>query len=227
MLSVYGKLPTAGDFLTIEVPRSLLRPIEDWLASGTAAAREATEGDWYQAFDAGGTWYFWIGEKVLGRRMAGVLRPSRDKVGRRFPVMIFASSEDPDAMPDAPVLEEGQELYDGLAEELAYLATQPPEAISERVRAAASEAPEPAPRPSFFWAVAQETGADGWAALLEDARYADHDAASAHRSYWWQPAGPDRPAALLAAEGLPGPENFTVFVAGVGAAGFANAPESA
>jgi len=227
MLSVYGKLPTAGDFLTIEVPRVLLRPLEDWLATGTAAAREATIGDWHEAFDAGGTWYFWIGEKVLGRRIAGVMRPSRDRVGRRFPVLIFASNEDPDAMPDAPVLEDGQELYEGLSEELTYLATQPPDAISERLKTAATESPEPAKAQPFFWAVAQENGPEGWEALLDEARYADHAAATARRSYWWQPGSPDSPGALLAAEGMPGPENFAVFLSGVGVAGFANAPESA
>jgi len=227
VLSVYGKLPTAGDFLTIEVPKTLLRPIEDWLASGTAAAREACIGDWNTTFDAGGTWYFWIGERILGRRMAGVLRPSRDKVGRRFPVMLFASSEDPDAMPDAPVLEEGQELYHGLAEELDYLATQAPDAISERLKTAAAPPAEPLRAPGFFWAVAADPGEEGWQAMLEETRLADHEAASTRRSYWWQPGAEGRPAAMLASEGMPEAANFTWFVTGVGGQGLTNAQDTA
>lgn len=228
MLSVYGKLPIAGDFLTIEVPKALLRPIEDWLARGTAAARDACTGDWNTVFDAGGAWYFWIGEQVLGRRMAGVMRPSRDKVGRRFPVMLFASSEDLDAMPDAPVLEEGQELYDGLADELDYLATQTPDAIAERLRAAAGPGEAPAsPQNGFFWAVAAEPGAEGWDKMIAETREADHAAASARRSYWWQPPEAGQPAAMLATEGMPAASNFVWFVTGVSGAGLTNAQETA
>lgn len=234
MLSLYGKLPTAGDFLTIEVPRPILRPVEDWLAASVASARENVEGDWQTVFDAGPAWNFWIGDKVMGRRMAGVMRPSKDRVGRRFPVVLFASSETRSEVTEAPVIDDDTELYDGLRQELDFLGTQQPDAISERLKMVVARDSGGIGEPAGgadpvdnFWAMAPEAGDDGWHAMIDEARYVDHAQATSGRSYWWNPGSDTVPPSLYATNGMPDPRIFSWFVSGLGAAGFANAGQNA
>ena len=85
IISAYGKLPWAGDFLQAGRPASgeLLR---DWLEKGIAMAADRGEA-WRRAFDAGAQKAFLLpaGDAVL----AGVIAPSRDEVGRRFPFVIY------------------------------------------------------------------------------------------------------------------------------------------
>lgn len=231
MLSLYGKLPTAGDFLSVEIPRPLLRPLEDWLSASVATSRDNVEGDWTEIFDKAPVWCFWIGENVLGRRMAGVLRTSRDKVGRRFPVVLFTSSEDRNAVAEAPVLDSDWQFYRDLGEELTYLAGLAPDEISERLKAAGGPAgglgePITDPEPSAsFWAVAPEPGETGWQSMIEDAASVDHGQATANRSYWWTPEGAGSHAALFSTQGMPDPHVFAWFLTGLGEQGFANQDE--
>ncbi len=228
MLSLYGKLPTAGDFLTIEVPRALLRPIEDWLATSVAASRTSVEENWQERFDLAPKWCFWIGEEVLGRRIAGVLRASQDRVGRRFPVMFFTSSEDRDGVADPPVIDADMTLYRDMDEELSYLASQAPDAISARLKSVVTPGSkaDAGPPPRDFWAVAAEPGESGWQAVADDAANADHALAAAARSYWWTPDGAGGNSAIYATQGLPEPHIFAWFITGLGAPETAVSDES-
>lgn len=229
MLSFYGKVPTTGDFLTVEIPRPLLRPLEDWLSASLAKSRDMIDGDWQATFDAAPTWNFWIGNGVLEQGMAGVWKPSRDRVGRRFPACLFASSTDADALPDAPVLDAETTLYDGLSEELVYLESLTPDAISERLKSSASTGlgqPDlPAGPSQYFWAMAPEAGSAGWQAMTSDIAQADLRIATADRSYWWTTTKEDAPTTFFATKGLPAPETFAWFLTGLGDAGFTNDAE--
>jgi serine/threonine protein phosphatase Stp1 len=99
MTGVYGKLPCHGDFVRRGLPQSFVAPWDQWLQTVVNSAR-ASLGD--EAFatlwDAASGWRFRLLPGVCGEAaVVGVLLPSRDSVGRRFPVTL-ASLADPDTV---------------------------------------------------------------------------------------------------------------------------------
>ncbi|HSC86064.1 MAG TPA: type VI secretion system-associated protein TagF [Polyangiaceae bacterium] len=85
---MFGKVPWAGDFV-----QSALAPeaeiFRSWLELGIATASERGEG-WKTGFDAAAqkAFVFPTGEATVS---VGVMKPSRDAVGRRFPLAVFSS----------------------------------------------------------------------------------------------------------------------------------------
>jgi type VI secretion system protein ImpM len=87
----FGKLPSLGDFASRRLPDAFVHGWDDWLQRGLASARDELGEGW---LDRHGlcTRRFWLGPAVLGRvSWAGLLIPSSDRVGRRFPLTIAAS----------------------------------------------------------------------------------------------------------------------------------------
>ena len=162
------------------------------------------------------------------------MRPSRDKVGRRFPVLIFASSETASDIVNPPVVDSDQTFFETLTTQLDDLDGLDASQISDRLQDASGAAnagigspAEPAIAQSSFWAVSSEPGPDGLDQLMVDAAAADHAQAAVTRSYWWNVGDERTPSAVHAADGLPGADVFAWFVAGMAAAGFANDEEGA
>ena len=82
-LSLFGKLPCAADYLRIAHTHADAQQLDRWLSAGVQALARAS-ADWPAqrvqfVFACAG------GETLL----AGVLAPSRDRAGRRFPVAIY------------------------------------------------------------------------------------------------------------------------------------------
>lgn len=84
-ISAYGKLPWAGDFLHARLPASGAA-LRDWLEHAVAIAAGRGE-PWRRAFDAGAHHAFLL--PAGDRTLAGVIAPSRDEVGRRFPFVVY------------------------------------------------------------------------------------------------------------------------------------------
>lgn len=102
-LGLFGKLPTHGDFVRRGgLPASFLGPWDAWLQEGIAAARAAIgEARWEAVWDAAPAWRFALPPGACGPgAVAGVMLPSRDLVGRRFPLTLAAVSAEAD--PDWP-----------------------------------------------------------------------------------------------------------------------------
>ncbi|MBX9699498.1 MAG: type VI secretion system-associated protein TagF [Acetobacteraceae bacterium] len=95
-LGLVGKLPAHGDFVRRgTLPASFCAPWDAWLQDGIAAAR-ATIGDdrWEGVWDSAPAWRFALPAGACGpEAVAGVLVPSRDSVGRRFPLTLAAVRE--------------------------------------------------------------------------------------------------------------------------------------
>ena len=68
-------------------------PLENWLQGGMAASREKLGRSWEGAYLVQPIWSFWIGSLVTGVDCAGALVPSVDRVGRHFPLAIFAHAQ--------------------------------------------------------------------------------------------------------------------------------------
>lgn len=85
----HGKLPTRGDFVTRRVPAATVAVLDDWLEEGIAFGREALGNAWPETFRDGPLWRFAFDAGVAGpRAMTGVMVPSRDRVGRAFPLLV-------------------------------------------------------------------------------------------------------------------------------------------
>jgi type VI secretion system protein ImpM len=97
----FGKLPSLGDFASRRLPAAFVHGWDEWLQLGLASAREALGEHWLD--DAGlGPRRFWVGAGVLGAAgWAGLITPSRDRVGRRFPLTIAAALAPPGSLAGA------------------------------------------------------------------------------------------------------------------------------
>ncbi len=86
-VGAFGKLPWAGDFLSSRTTQEA-EPFLEWLEQGVGHGSARGEA-WKSTFDSGAQKGFVFrleGDKIA----AGVIAPSRDAVGRRFPFSIYS-----------------------------------------------------------------------------------------------------------------------------------------
>lgn len=199
---IFGKHPGFGDFLSAgELSADGPRQIIDWLANILGIWREGAGADWQHIFDQGPPLHFWIGAGLLnGQGLRGTLIPSRDKTGRRFPLVVAQGPAGP-----APFVEPDQQFYDLAAAELQRLRETShfePRETAAHLTATLPPAPD----------VAQPTGASFWATnpshtpqdLLNELAGTEMAHAQAARSYWWFAHSETTPSGLLACPGWPG-----------------------
>ena len=79
----YGKLPAAGDFVSRRLPADFVRAWDRWVAQHLAPLLESDI--WSERVGL----RFLLGPAALGP-MAGLVLPSADRVGRRFPLTVAA-----------------------------------------------------------------------------------------------------------------------------------------
>lgn len=85
-LGLFGKIPSKGDFVH-------LRAADDqkwceWLQRGVERANAKLGARWQSLFD-GGTPHGFLMRQATGAVLSGLLTPSRDTVGRRFPLSAY------------------------------------------------------------------------------------------------------------------------------------------
>lgn len=93
-VGLFGKVPSAGDFAHLRIGDD--QKWCEWLQRGVERASARLGGRWPAAFDGGAPIGFLMRQgpsSVIG----GVMRPSRDAVGRRFPLSSYASLTPNDA----------------------------------------------------------------------------------------------------------------------------------
>lgn len=90
-LGIYGKMPAHGDFVRRGLPSSFVTPWDTWLSAGVAAARGELDTNFAAVWDEAPAWRFALPAGVCGPdAVAGVMLPSEDTVGRRFPLTAAA-----------------------------------------------------------------------------------------------------------------------------------------
>lgn len=97
-MGLLGKLPAHGDFVRRgDLPPAFCAAWDAWLQAGIAAARAAIGEDrWAAVWDAAPAWRFALPAGACGPdAAAGVLVPSRDTVGRRWPLTLAAVPPEP------------------------------------------------------------------------------------------------------------------------------------
>jgi len=83
---LYGKHPSASDFLRLNAGSLALRALDEWLSSALIAGQRSGP-EWASGYSSGSTLSFVFphGSGVL----TGALAPSTDRSGRQFPLVVF------------------------------------------------------------------------------------------------------------------------------------------
>ena len=185
-LGLFGKHPVKGDFIEAGLSVTLRSGLEQWLDATLSACRQNLGPAFEPLWDIAPPKRicFWIGETLAGEVVAGLLQPSRDKAGRRYPLLVLISGP-PGASPLPPVL----------ASPLAWTATLAThfDAILSQDGFTSATAlldglalPVLADRQDGEDANLLAMRQDGDIDLLcKDAAAADHRRGAAARSYWW------------------------------------------
>lgn len=87
----FGKIPSLGDFVSRRTPHGLASLWDAWIRQGLEHMRLA-DGDqaWKDRFIRGPLWYFHCPALVTGVAVVGAIAPSMDRVGRYYPLTVFA-----------------------------------------------------------------------------------------------------------------------------------------
>ena len=85
----YGKAPCAGDFLRIGMPKGVVSAWDPWVQAWLAGAAAALGPGYDAAYMSAPIWRFTLRAGLAGAApVAGIVMPSVDRVGRRFPLTL-------------------------------------------------------------------------------------------------------------------------------------------
>ncbi len=212
-VGVLGKHPGYGDFVRHGVDDATADALTRWIDATLTEVRDEMKADWADFWDNGQELRFWLGRKVLGQTTIGIFRPSRDRVGRRYPLLLMAQG----VAVEAPVIDRDQRPWDVLSAQMRRM--QPGQGAAALLRGIDADALFVAPEPDaahqmgpVIWAHHPEGNLD---ALLASAAPVDHGRAATQRSYWWSVAAPGRAPVWLAHPGLPQGAALAWCIAGV------------
>jgi type VI secretion system protein ImpM len=205
----YGKLPGVGDFASRRLPEEFIRPWDAWLQEVIAATQASLGADWLELYLTMPIWRFVLGPGLIGRTgWAGVLMPSVDRVGRRFPLTLAVGLPSDAALVHA-VFEAGDWFSD--LEDAALGVLDPARGADELERSLANcglEVPPGAeldgregplrrlPSIEAFPFVAKAESLQGWASL------------ALWKGLWWTRGRVDGDPVLMTCAALPTVEEF-------------------
>jgi type VI secretion system protein ImpM len=200
-LGIFGKHPGFGDFLAHGISEPARQGLDSWLAACLPPLRDRLGDSWESFWDAAPVLRFWIGRALAGRTMAGVMRTSQDRVGRRFPLILLIEG----ASLPAPIQNPEQAFYHALEGQLS--AMTPGDGARSLL-----DGFDPAGLPDLETEADLAEGPTVWAQrsdgdlanLLTEAAPVDHARAATARSYWWSERGRSGQALWLAQPGMPG-----------------------
>lgn len=87
----FGKMPSVGDFFRLGVAPAFVQVWDEWIQRSMLAASQALGEAWDQHYMSTPIWRFCLSPGLAGpQKMLGVLMPSVDRVGRRFPLTLVA-----------------------------------------------------------------------------------------------------------------------------------------
>lgn len=94
-IGAYGKIPALGDFFRIDLEQSFIGPWDTWLQTAMEGARTRLGDRWEDCYMSAPIWRFTLAEGVAGpRAMVGIMMPSVDRVGRKFPLVLGGPATD-------------------------------------------------------------------------------------------------------------------------------------
>lgn len=103
----FGKIPSVGDFFRINAPPGFASIWDEWLQRCLVSGAHAYGTRWDELYMSVPIWRFGLSPGVAGQgAVMGVLMPSVDRVGRRFPLTLMASLPDDAKVIDAHFADE-------------------------------------------------------------------------------------------------------------------------
>lgn len=88
----FGKMPSAGDFFRLNPPAGFVSAWDGWVQQAMLETQVALGPDWDGRYMSAPIWRFTLSPGLAGPQPAmGVLMPSVDRVGRRFPLTLMAA----------------------------------------------------------------------------------------------------------------------------------------
>src|SRR5215469_725912 len=88
-LGFFGKLASHGDFVARDLASDFIDRWDEWLSAGLAAFIAHRGAEWEARFEMAPAWRFALAAGLCGHSaMLGVILPSRDSIGRRFPFTV-------------------------------------------------------------------------------------------------------------------------------------------
>lgn len=92
----FGKMPSVGDFFRLNPPPGFVTPWDGWIQRAMLTARTALGDAWDDHYMSAPIWRFALSAGLAGpQKVMGVLMPSVDRVGRRFPLTLVAAVQTP------------------------------------------------------------------------------------------------------------------------------------
>lgn len=91
---LFGKLPSHGDFVARGLAAMDRDALDRWLSAGLKDARAAFGPDFDALYDHAPAWRFAAMEGEGDKAVAGVLAPSIDRAGRRYPLYLVLAGID-------------------------------------------------------------------------------------------------------------------------------------
>ena len=89
----FGKIPALGDFFRLGVTSDFVPAWDGWLQATLLAAAQALGSRFEACYMSAPIWRFALPPGVAGSQgLVGVLMPSIDRVGRRFPLTLVAQT---------------------------------------------------------------------------------------------------------------------------------------
>ncbi|MEX0276130.1 MAG: type VI secretion system-associated protein TagF [Ruegeria sp.] len=87
----FGKMPSVGDFFRLGVAQSFVQPWDNWIQRSMLTVSQTLGQAWDEYYMSAPIWRFCLSPGLAGpQKMLGVLMPSVDRVGRRFPLTLVA-----------------------------------------------------------------------------------------------------------------------------------------
>ncbi|WP_109465054.1 type VI secretion system-associated protein TagF [Albibacillus kandeliae] len=92
----FGKMPSVGDFFRINLPAAFVTAWDTWIQGAMLQVQGVLGPDWDQHYMTAPIWRFSLAAGLCGQqKMLGVLMPSVDRVGRRFPLTLATAVTTP------------------------------------------------------------------------------------------------------------------------------------
>lgn len=91
----YGKMPSQGDFMHLNLPRGFIDVWDDWQMAAMAYSKEQLGKNWLDTYLTSPIYRFILSSGICGQyTVIGVSMPSVDSVGRYYPLVLGAAMND-------------------------------------------------------------------------------------------------------------------------------------
>jgi type VI secretion system protein ImpM len=197
----FGKTPAVGDFVRVNLPAEVCAALDAQFSDAMDLGRRRHGGDWPGLFAAAPVWRYALHPpRLKGVAVVGAVAPSRDRVGRLYPLAVMAALPAGADIAVAPFACDGwfAAVEDGLRRATAGLTGA--QGLNDALRAVGRPDPDPAFPPEMCRRL-----------LAEHAAAAPPDGAG----LWWSLGGGAEEEACLAAwPGLPPVDRLTALFDG-------------